>query len=160
MTDSSSKKRTDSASRLIKASPKAIYQAFTDPRAWVSWLPPEGMSGQIDSFDAREGGSYRMILNYIGSDHVNLGKSSEGTDIVQGTFLVLVPNKKIVQCFEFESDDPAYGGSMTMTWTLTALAEGTEVTIVCENVPEGIRQEDHEEGLNSSLHNLAVFTER
>ncbi|WP_268741775.1 SRPBCC domain-containing protein [Paenibacillus vortex] len=49
---------------------------------------------------------------------------------------------------------------MTMTWTLTALAEGTEVTIVCENVPEGIRQEDHEEGLNSSLHNLAVFTER
>lgn len=101
-----------------------------------------------------------MVLNYIGSDHVNLGKSSEGTDIVQGTFLALVPNKKIVQCFEFESDDPAYGGSMTMTWTLTALAEGTEVTIVCENVPEGIRQEDHEEGLNSSLHNLAVFTER
>jgi hypothetical protein len=48
---------------------------------------------------------------------------------------------------------------MTMTWTLTALAEGTDVTIVCEDVPEGIRQEDHEEGLDDTLENLAVFTE-
>ncbi|WP_339269276.1 SRPBCC family protein [Paenibacillus sp. FSL W8-0187] len=159
MGDSSSKKRIDSASRMIKASPQTIYQAFTDPKAWVSWLPPEGMSGQIDTFDACEGGTYRMVLTYNGTDQVNLGKSSEGTDIVQGKFLALVPNKKIVQCFEFESEDPAYGGLMTMTWTLTALAEGTDVTIVCEDVPEGIRQEDHEEGLNSTLENLAVFTE-
>ncbi|MFB4324939.1 SRPBCC domain-containing protein [Paenibacillus lautus] len=159
MEDSSRKKRIDSAARMIKASPQTIYQAFTDPKAWVSWLPPEGMSGQIDTFDAREGGTYRMVLTYIGTDHANLGKSSAGTDIVQGKFLALVPNKKIVQCFEFESEDPAYGGQMRMTWTLTALAEGTEVAVVCEDVPEGIRQEDHEAGLRSTLENLAVFTE-
>ncbi|SEM74235.1 Activator of Hsp90 ATPase homolog 1-like protein [Paenibacillus sp. cl141a] len=159
MADSSGKKRIDSAARMIKASPQTIYQAFTDPKTWVSWLPPEGMSGQIDTFDAREGGTYRMVLTYIGTDHANLGKSLAGTDIVQGKFLALVPNKKIVQCFEFESDDPVYGGQMRMTWTLTALAEGTEVAVDCEDVPEGIRQEDHEAGLRSTLENLAVFTE-
>lgn len=141
MTDPSSEKRMDSASRVIKATPQTIYQAFINPEALVSWLPPEGMSGRIDSFDAREGSDYRMILTYTGADHANLGKSSENTDVVQGKFLALVPNKSIVQSIGFESEDSVYAGSMTMTWTLTELAEGTKVTIVCENVPEGIRQE-------------------
>jgi len=46
-----------------------------------------------------------------------------------------------------------------MTWMFEAVPEGTRVTIVCENVPEGIRKEDHDVGLRSSLENLAGFTE-
>ncbi len=46
-----------------------------------------------------------------------------------------------------------------MTWTLTVVLAGTEVTIVCENVPEAIRKEDHDVGLRSSLENLAEYTE-
>lgn len=48
---------------------------------------------------------------------------------------------------------------MMMTWNLAAAPEGTLVTIVCENVPEGIRKEDHDEGLRSSLENLAEYVE-
>jgi hypothetical protein len=33
------------------------------------------------------------------------------------------------------------------------------IAIRCENVPEGIRKEDHDAGLKSSLDNLAAFTE-
>lgn len=36
---------------------------------------------------------------------------------------------------------------------------GTKVTITCENVPEGIRQEDHDAGLQSTLKNLVIFVE-
>lgn len=57
------------------------------------------------------------------------------------------------------SDDPSFAGKMTMTWTLAAVQEGTEVTVVCEEVPEGIRREDHDAGLRSTLKNLAAFTE-
>jgi hypothetical protein len=46
-----------------------------------------------------------------------------------------------------------------MTWTLAAVPEGTKVNIVCENVPEGIKKEDHDVGLTSTLENLAAFTE-
>ncbi len=46
-----------------------------------------------------------------------------------------------------------------MTWSLAARPGGTEVTIRCEDVPEGIRKEDHDAGLGSTLSNLAAFVE-
>ncbi|MFC5651153.1 SRPBCC domain-containing protein [Paenibacillus solisilvae] len=64
-----------------------------------------------------------------------------------------------MQVVEFESEDPVFAGEMIMTWTVAAVPEGTMVTIVCENVPEGIRKEDHDVGLRSTLENLAVYTE-
>jgi uncharacterized protein YndB with AHSA1/START domain len=158
MTNSSNKKRTDSASRVIMASPQIIYKAYIEPENLISWLPPKGMKGQIYEFDARDGGAYRMSLTHIG-EHSTPGKTSDHTDVVQGRFLKLVPNEQIVQLFEFESEDPAFADAMTMTWTLTAVPEGTKVTIVCENVPEAVSQEDHDTGMKSTLENLAAFTE-
>ena len=40
---------------------------------------------------------------------------------------------------------------MTMSWILRAVDNGTEISIVCENVPAGISEHDHAEGLQSSL---------
>jgi uncharacterized protein YndB with AHSA1/START domain len=159
MTTKSGKQRIDSASRVILASPHIIYQAYMDPEALVSWLPPDGMQGRIDSFEPREGGTYRMALTYEQPDHSAPGKTSEHSDIVGGRFLELVADERIVQLVEFESADPAFAGTMKMTWTLTAVPGGTEVAILCENVPEGIRQEDHAAGLKSTLANLAAFVE-
>jgi uncharacterized protein YndB with AHSA1/START domain len=159
MATESGKKRIDSASRVIRASPHDIYQAYMDPQAMVSWLPPEGMQGRIDSFDPREGGTYRMALTYEQRDHSVPGKTSQHSDVVRGRFLKLVADERIVQVVEFESEDPAFAGAMKMTWTLTAVPSGTEVAILCENVPEGIRQEDHAAGLKSTLDNLAAFLE-
>ena len=59
----------------------------------------------------------------------------------------------------FESDRPEFAGEMTITWTFDGANGGTDVTVTCEHVPEGIRPEDHAEGLASSLANLARFTE-
>src|SRR5699024_4692456 len=56
--------RTDSASRLIPASPKAVYRAFAEQGAMERWLPPGDMMGTMLHFDFREGGSYRMRLTY------------------------------------------------------------------------------------------------
>ncbi|AIC93098.1 SRPBCC domain-containing protein [Shouchella lehensis] len=154
----SGKRRTDSASRIIVASPQTIYQSFLYPQALVSWLPPEGMSGHIDMFDPREGGTYRLTLTYE-MDHSNPGKTSENTDVSQVKFLELVPNKRIVQSVKFHSDDQEFLGEMKQTWLLESISEGTKVTIICENVPEGIRKEDHDTGLRSTLENLATFTE-
>lgn len=101
-----------------------------------------------------------MALVYEEADSAAPGKSSKNTDVIRGTFLRLVPDERIVQLVEFESEDPAFAGTMTMTWTFRGVSEGTEVTIRCENVPAGIRQEDHELGLRASLENLAAFTEQ
>jgi uncharacterized protein YndB with AHSA1/START domain len=152
-------KRTDSATRVIAASPQAIYRAFLDPEAWVKWLPPDGMVAEIRAFDPSPGGAYRMALTYADGDRSTRGKTSDNTDVVNGRFLELVPDERVVHLVTFQSDDPAFAGEMRMTWSLAPAPAGTQVTITCENVPAGIRQEDHDAGLQSTLKNLALFVE-
>jgi uncharacterized protein YndB with AHSA1/START domain len=149
--------RTDKASRIVTASLATVYNAFVDPAALVEWLPPKGMIARIETFEPKAGGHYRMALTYDAPDPSVRGKASEDTDIVEGRFVELVPNDRVVQIVTFESDDPAFAGEMKMTWSLRPVAGGTEVSIVCENVPEGISAEDHAAGLSSTLDNLAEF---
>ena len=160
MTNSAAQGRIDRVSRLIKASPQSIYRALIDPDALMSWLPPKGMRGQIHAFEPWVGGAYDVALFFEDEADASRGKTSAGTDIVKGRFLELSADDRVVQEFAFVSDDPAFAGVMTMTWQLAALPEGTEITITCENVPDGITVEDHELGLTSTLENLAAFIER
>lgn len=150
--------RTDTASRAIKASPGAIYNAFADPAALASWLPPQGMRARIERFEPHPGGRYRLVLTYDDPSGAP-GKATADSDIVEGRFLALEPGERIVWEVGFVSDDPAFAGTMTMTWRFKEVRDGTEVTILCENVPAGIRQEDHDAGLRSTLENLARFVE-
>jgi uncharacterized protein YndB with AHSA1/START domain len=159
MTNSFSNKRTDSASRVIMAPPQTIYQAFLDAKAVASWRPPEGMKCEIYEFDPREGGTFRMSFEYKDANHEVRGKTSEHADVFKGQFLELVPDKRIVELVEFESDDPAFAGAMKITTALFPVSGGTEVTILCENVPSGIQPGDHNKGMTSTLKNLAAFTE-
>lgn len=151
--------RTDSASRVIHAPAAAVYGAFVDPNALMAWLPPEGMRGELLAFDPSAGGVYRMRLTFADGGIAMAGKSSADSDVVEGRFVELVPDRRIVQRAEFESDDPAFAGTMTMTWTFEPVGGGTQVSIVAENVPEGISKADHDAGLASSLANLARFVE-
>lgn len=146
-------------SRLIQAAPPAIYRALLDPGALVTWRPPAGMKARFDQFEPRPGGRFRMALEYLDADHAVPGKTSEHVDVVHGRFSELVANERVVEEIEFESDDPAFAGVMTLTTTLTPAEGGTLVTIVCENAPSGIRPSDHETGMRSSLQNLAAFVE-
>lgn len=154
-----SSNRIDSASRMIAATPKTIYDAFMNPISLRSWLPPEGMSAQIDQFDACIGGTYRMTLKYDNAQSTS-GKTTDQTDETLGTFLNLVPNTKIVLTVEFNAEDPVFSGEMIQNWYLEAVSLGTKVSIICEHVPEGIRKEDHINGLSSTLENLAHFVEQ
>jgi uncharacterized protein YndB with AHSA1/START domain len=78
---------------------------------------------------------------------------------VRGRFVALIPDERIVQQVQFESDDPAFAGTMTIEWTFAEVPGGTEVTVLCKNAPEGIRPDDHATGMRSALENLAAFTE-
>jgi uncharacterized protein YndB with AHSA1/START domain len=151
--------RTDRASRMMAAPPEHIWAALVDPEALVAWLPPGRMTGRFERFDARPGGTYRMVLTYPDAAGAP-GKASSDSDIVEARFVEIVPGERVVQAVAFVSDDPAYAGTMTMTWEITAVDAGTRVDIVAEDVPDGISTEDHAAGLASSLTNLAAYVER
>jgi uncharacterized protein YndB with AHSA1/START domain len=150
--------RTDSASRVIAASPDRTFAALVDRDALTAWLPPEGMSGVFERFDARPGGSYRLVLTYADASAAP-GKAAADADIVEARFVDIVGGVRVVQAVDFVSDDPAYAGTMTMTWTVTAVDAGTRVDIRADDVPAGISAEDHAAGLASSLANLAAYLE-
>lgn len=151
--------RTDRASRDIPVAVERVYAALIDPEALAVWLPPDGMTARFEHFDARPGGTYRMVLTY--SDLTGSpGKTTADADIVEARFVEMEPNSRIVQEVDFMSDDPAFAGTMTDTWTLAPTPDGTLVTITAENVPAGISAEDHADGMASSLLNLAAYLER
>ena len=114
------------------------------------------MTGRVERFSPEVGGGYHMVLTYELAESIS-GKTSENTDEIETKFLELIPNKKIVSSGVFDSDESIFSGEMLMTWYFEAIDEGTKVTVVAENVPEGIKKEDHLEGLNSSLEQLENF---
>ena len=151
--------RTDTASRTIAAPPDRVYAALVDPEALAAWLPPAGMSGRFEHFDARPGGSYRLVLTYADAS-TGSGKATADSDIVDARFVDIVPGVRVVQAVDFVSEDPEFAGTMTMTWEVSATDEGTRVDIRADDVPVGISAEDHAVGLASSLANLDAYVQQ
>ena len=147
--------RTDEASRVIAAPVERVYAALVDPAALVAWLPPDGMSGRFERFDLRPGGGYRMVLTYAAA--TASAKSTSDSDVVEARFVDVVPGRRVVQAVEFDSDDPRFSGTMTMTWEVTDVPGGARVDIRADDVPDGISADDHAAGMTSSLANLAAY---
>ncbi len=97
-----------------------------------------------------------MVLTY-GDAPASGGKATNDSDIVEVRFVDIVPGVRVVQAVDFVSDHPAYAGTMTMTWEVTAVEGGTRVDITAYDVPDAVSAEDHAAGLNSSLANLAGY---
>jgi uncharacterized protein YndB with AHSA1/START domain len=144
---------------VIAAPLERVWAALVDPGALTAWLPPAGMTGRFERFDAQPGGSYRMVLTYSDASGAP-GKATAESDIVEARFIDIAPGERVTQAVDFVSDDPAYAGTMTMSWKVTAIEAGTRVDIVAEDVPDGISAEDHAAGLASSLTNLAAHVEQ
>jgi len=156
MRDSFSPGRTDSASISIAAPPEAVYASFADPAKLIRWLPPGTMTGRVLEYDFRVGGRYRIELTYGDGAPEGVGKTTSRSDVSQGRFLALQPNRSIVQSVEFESAQGDLAGEMTITWSFEPTAAATRATVTAEHVPPGISPEDHAAGLRSSLENLAA----
>jgi uncharacterized protein YndB with AHSA1/START domain len=143
---------------VIAARTEQVFAALVDRKALAAWLPPEGTTAKFERFDPRPGGSYRLVLSYR-EPSSGRGKATPDADIVEARYLDIVPGVRVVQAVDFESDDPAFAGTMTMTWDVTTVDDGTRVDITADAVPDGIAAEDHAAGLASSLANLAAYLE-
>ncbi len=144
-------------SRQISAPREVVYRALIDPEAIARWRFPAGMSCEVHSFDPREGGAFRVSLTYDAP--TDTGKTSAQTDTYAGRFARLVPDREVVETIEFETDDPAMAGEMTMTTVLRDAEDGTEVTILHEGIPSGVSAAANEEGTRMALENLAALVE-
>src|SRR4051812_49961113 len=106
--------RTDRGSRVMAAPPSRVWAALVDPEALAAWLPPGEMTGRFERFDARPGGSYRLVLTY--SDAAGApGKATADSDVVDARFVDIVPGERVVQAGDFGSPGPPLAGATTLT---------------------------------------------
>jgi uncharacterized protein YndB with AHSA1/START domain len=151
--------RIDRAVADVDATPEEVYGAFLDPDALAGWLPPSGMTGELSDADLRAGGGFTMRLRYDAAPDGG-GKTTDDSDVSRVAIDQLVEGERVVWGIEFDSDDPAVAGRMTMTWTFTARGRGTRVAVDATDVPPGIDAEAHQQGLDASLANLASWFDR
>jgi len=144
-------------SRHVNAPRSAVYRALLDADAIARWRVPAGMTSQVHQFDPREGGAFRVSLTYDAPGRA--GKSASRTDTYRGHFAKLIPDRQVVEVFEFETDDPALRGIMTMTTTLTDADGGTDILVVHDRIPASVPAADNETGTRMALANLAAFVE-
>jgi uncharacterized protein YndB with AHSA1/START domain len=141
----------------VNAPRSRVYPAFVDGRAVARWMVPSGMRSQVHVFDGREGGEFRISLTYEAADAA--GKTSGRTDTYHGRFVELVRDERVVEVVEFETEDPALRGEMTITIMLADAEGGTEVVAVHDNLPRGLSATDNEQGWRLSLAKLAALVE-
>ena len=87
------------------------------------------------------------------------GKTTAQTDTYHGRFVKLVPDELVVEEMEFETDDPAMRGVMTVTYTLADAEGDTNLRAMHENLPPGISPADNELGWRMSLDKLVALVE-
>jgi uncharacterized protein YndB with AHSA1/START domain len=143
---------TDRGHAHVQAPAPEVFAALIDAEARATWLPPDGMSGRFERFDAVPGGGYRMVLTY--DDEEVRGKTDGNREVVEVRFGVIDPPHRLVELVDFVSSDPALGGTMTITWSLTPEGEGTRVTITASDVPDSLSSEQHEAAFAMTLANL------
>jgi uncharacterized protein YndB with AHSA1/START domain len=131
--------------RHVNAPRERVYRAFVDANDVAKWMVPTGMTSHVHAFEGREGGRFRISLTYDAP--TGAGKTE------------LVPNERIVEAVEFETDDPALRGEMTLTITLADEDGGTELAAVHDGLPPGLSPADNGTGWRSSLEKLAALVE-
>jgi uncharacterized protein YndB with AHSA1/START domain len=134
--------------RVLRTPPAKLYRAFTEADAMAKWLPPNGFTCTVHSYEAKVGGGFRMSFrNFSTGNGHSFG----------GEYLELVPGELIRYVDKF--DDPNLPGTMQVTIKLKAVSCGTELSIVQENIPEAIPLEMCYLGWQDSLSQLAALVE-
>jgi uncharacterized protein YndB with AHSA1/START domain len=134
--------------RVLATRPDKIYRAFVEADALAKWLPPNGFTCTVHSFDAKIGGTFKMSFrNFTTGNSHSFG----------GKYLELTPGKRVRYTDKF--DDPNLPGEMTVTVDIKQVSVGTDVSIEQAGIPDAIPVEACYLGWQESLRNLARLVE-
>ncbi len=134
--------------REFDAPRELVFKAFIDPKLYVQWLGPRGITTTLETFEPRSGGSWRYIQkDQNGNEYAFHGVNHE----------VTAP-ERIITTFEFEGL-PEKGHVVLQTARFVSLPGGrTKMTSesVFQSVADrdGMLQSGMEEGVNDSYDRL------
>ena len=151
--------RTLTTSRVFDAPRKLVYRAWTDPKQFVKWFPPEHFSAPVCELDVRTGGVLRVQMR--GDD--DAGEFAGLVFPGKGVYREVVPNERLSFTFEGEGEGSA-PPAILMTVIFEDQGRKTKLTIhqTAETVAgyEELVKTGATEGLRQSLDKLSALVER
>ncbi len=125
--------------RHIKAPPRKLYEAWTDPKLLAQWWTPRSVAIKSVVAENRSGGAWRIAIR--GAD----GRDTE----VGGTYEELDPPRKLVFTWGWDGEPPT-----RVTVALKAVEGGTELTLTHEGAASAAIAAGRREGWTKSLWRL------
>lgn len=147
-------KQEFSITREFDAPRELVFKAFTDPKLYVQWLGPRGMTMRLEKFEPRAGGMWRYIH-----------KDQQGNEYgFHGVNHEVLPPERLIDTFEFEGL-PEKGHVSLETARFEELPGGrTKLTIqsVFQSVADrdGMVEAGMEKGITESFERLDELLER
>ena len=130
--------------RRFRASPEALFEAWTRPAALREWWCPDGWTAGEIAIDLRVGGRYRIEMRRVGS----------GAPVaVTGEFLDVTPPLRLAYTWQWEG---AFAGmpATLVTIELTRAAHETVLTLRHDNFVEAGPQHQHRTGWLAACNRL------
>ncbi len=130
-------------SRVVKAKPGAVFDAFTKPEVLKTWWGPEGMTCPKADIDCRAGGTYETLM-----------QAPDGTTRdVRGTFTEIEPGKKVAYTWAWYTDDKP-GPESSVAVSFAEKDGDTEVHLHHEGFTNQEECDQHNWGWTSSFNCL------
>ncbi len=126
--------------RDLRASPEAVFRAWSDPARLSGWLcPAEGMRPASVELDFRVGGAFRIVMHGAERDY---GQT--------GVYLEIDPPKRLV--FTWVSDFvPEAVAATRVTVSLEPAGSGTRLRLVHDELPDSDTYDGHAAGWSRIL---------
>jgi len=139
--------RQDITSTIMLDAPRElVFKAYTDPELFARWWGPRRYKNEIDKFESRPGGSWRVVQ--VGADGTRHGFRGVNHDVVAP--------ERICATFEYEGF-PRHVALQTATFE----ALGNKTRLVAHIVFESVMDRDGmvasgmQEGADESMERLA-----
>jgi uncharacterized protein YndB with AHSA1/START domain len=123
----------------IAARPETVFRLLTDPNEYVRW------KGKLAHLEPRAGGDF----------HVDFPEE-KGT--VDGEFVEVVPNRRVVFTWGWQGSEIVPPGSSTVEIDLEPDGQGTRLRLVHRRLPEGALA-SHTDGWDYFLPRLVNVAE-
>ncbi len=139
--------------RVFNAPRDLVFKALTDPELYAQWVGPRGLSTTIETFEPRNGGSWRFKQ-----------KDQDGNEFAFHGVNHEVSLERIISTFEFEGL-PEPGHVLLDTLKLEELP-GNRTKLTDQSVfqsvedRDGMMQSGMEQGVNESYERLDELLEK
>jgi len=136
---------------VLDAPRELVFKAYTDPKLFAQWWGPRRYKVEIEKFDSRPGGEWKVT--HVGADGDRHGFRGVNHDVVEP--------ERICSTFEYLGV-PGHVALQTATFE----AVGNKTRLVAHQVFESVMDRDGmvasgmEEGANESMERLAELLEK